>query len=215
MIGRNLKDPVRVFVGISILSAFVFSCGGTQQISVETIEPITERPPHESLSSWELLHEHLNSLSQKAGVTPLRNQKLKDSETEIRIWGEIGLDNEKLMILRFGEGAPTATWYSVKRDENRSVAQKRVFDHPGAGWKSLHDYLKENQIRVPLGYSFDPTGSLPLVDEGSIVLEVNEGGKYDFVEYGQFTESVDGKSVLAVCRRVEEEFQINLGCSAS
>ena len=90
----------------------------------------------------------------------------------------------------------------------------RNFARPRSGWEPLQNYLKTNQIRVPLVYSFDSTESLPIVDEGSIALEVNEGGRYGFVEYGQFTESSDGRTILDICKRVEDEFQVTLGCLA-
>ena len=91
-----LLDRLFLVVAILTLCVFNFGCGSAQQqVDIEpVVEAINETRADESMIGWQSMHEHLNSLSQKAGISPLREQKLKDSESEIRIWGSIGLDDE-------------------------------------------------------------------------------------------------------------------------
>jgi len=54
---------------------------------------------------------------------------------------------------------------------------------------------------------------LPDPDEEAIAIEVKSPGNYEMVFYTLSTRSEDGHKALQVCRKIEQEFGIMMGCA--
>jgi hypothetical protein len=160
-----------------------------------------------------VLRKNISDLARKAGLPPLQHKKLVDSDMELRLWGDIGLHEEKVVVIKLSDNKWKATLNTVKHGDKTSRRHRRNLLPPKSGWEELYSFLKLNRVGVPLPFSFDPTDLPPIIDEGVVFLEINQGGMYDFIYYGHATESSDGKAVMNICRNIENEFQVNVGCS--
>ncbi len=52
----------------------------------------------------------------------------------------------------------------------------------------------------------------PDPDEEAMAIEIKSNGKYELVFYTLSTRSEDGHKALEVCRRIEQEFKVKMGC---
>lgn len=166
-----------------------------------------------SIKSSRIVYKNISDLGRKAGLLPIQHKKLVDSEMEFRLWGDIGLDEEKVVVIEISDNKWKASLITVKHEEKTHRRHSRNLLSPKSGWEELDRFLKLNRVVFPLPFSFDSPDLPPIVDEGVVFLEFNHGGNYDFIYYGQSTESSDGKAVLSICRKIEDEFQVNMGCS--
>ena len=185
-------------------------------------KPVTTNSPNgklelnqdRSIRNSRIVDKNISDLARKAGLQPLQHKKLVDSEMELRLWGDIGLDEEKVVVIQMSDNKRKATLHTVKYGDKTSGKNRRNLLPPKSGWAELDSFLKLTRVVVlPLPFSFDPIDLPPIVDEGGVFLEINHGGQYDFIWYGQATESSDGKAVISICSKIEDEFQVNLGCS--
>ena len=163
----------------------------------------------------------IKRLSLEYGLTNLADKRLTDVEMELRIWGDVGVDFEKVFILKSANGKMQATLLIPKRSDHgvEHVRSKQnrdlkvtTFDHPKSGWAALSRYLSSNNIRYPLPFALDNLEDIPAPDEGLVFLEIKQGSKYDLVFYGQFTRFERGKAMRDFCSKMETEFGTEIGC---
>jgi hypothetical protein len=180
----------------------------------DSIDPANYRPfPYE-----EMLRE-IAGLSRQTGISNLREAKLSDSETEIRIWRAGGTFLPVCFILKIQKDAPNAFFVDARavgdkvvRDKKWSASfAKTVLQPPRSGWKEVISYLKERGIDSRVRLSLDRV-LVPAPDQNTIVVEVKQGSQYSMVFYPEFTESQDGHKALDICRRIENEFGTRMGC---
>lgn len=165
-------------------------------------------------------------VSKKAGLVPLKEKPIKTDFLELRLWGDLGLAVERVFIL---ERSANNNWAAQMATSQQNYVEKTSDDgsyritktdvtvknyndlKPKSGWNVVSEYLESNGIYPPLNYSFDLPDD-PSMDEGFFILEVKADEKHDFVGYGWFTESADGKKFKEICEFVEDEFDVNMGC---
>lgn len=136
------------------------------------------------------------------------------SDSEFRLWTNVGSFFEKLLVVRQSERKSSAAFYDVQRNGNSVTFEKKILSAPKAGWESFVSIVLDKHIEVPLKLRFDQPTNLTR-DEGVILLEILDHGKYDFVYYGQHTSSEDGKNLLNFCEYLALEFAVDLDCLGS
>lgn len=162
----------------------------------------------------------IKELSKNYNLTSLKEKRLSDDEIEMRIWGDVGLNYEKIFVLNSHNGRseaflvePQIVDDNLEKTQQSKIATKKTsFFAPKSGWKELYNYLQIDQLRFPLPYSPDNKNTLPIVDEGIVFLEIKQNKNYDSIFFRQFTESEDGRIVLGICKKMESEFNITIGC---
>jgi len=152
-------------------------------------------------------------------LTNLKDVALQPEESETRVWVGFALMNTPCFILKDVNGQKSAVFISAKVSRPASASDRKprvlpvhtVLSAPSSGWPEFDRYLKEQGVEYPLRFSFDNRHSGD-PDEESIVIEMKSGANYSMVFFPLFTETADGKRALEVCRKIEQEFHIKLGC---
>ena len=88
---------------------------------------------------------------------------------------------------------------------------KISLESPKSGWNEFAEFIKKQGIDIPMRLSLDDQ-YMPDPDEESIAIEAKSHGNYGMVFYTLSTKSEDGHKALEVCRRIQQEFGITLGC---
>ena len=170
-------------------------------------------------SLYKTVQEAIKRESAKLRITNLSDSVLT-SGTETRIWVGFGLTSARCFILQNTRGKREAFYIApgIVGSEAARTAKGKVFrnkivlDSPQSGWDEFEKFLKEQGIDSPIRLSLD-NQFRPAPDGELIVVEVGAGTAYGMVFFSVFTESDDGQKVLRVCRRIEKEFTIGMGCT--
>jgi hypothetical protein len=165
----------------------------------------------------EMLRE-VAGLSKQAGIANLKDANLRDAQTEIRIWKGFGLTYPRCFILGITNGIPAASYTAPK-----VIGSKAVFHNgnavyvntpinaPHSGWDNLFAYLKEHGIGSSVDLALDKR-YMPDPDSEELVLEMKNGPRHTMAYYDDSTATADGKRAFAICHKIENEFDIHLGC---
>lgn len=214
-----------IFGCLSIQCAPSFRSGNSQTNSINRRAEDATLTNAESNSGDLEDTKHLESLMQqflkreslRLGIGNLREVPTDDG-TEIRIWVGFGIGYPRCFILKTLDGKYKAVYVAPTNDTSRGNSQvkrpsfeKTPLDAPRSGWDELGGFLKEEGIAIPIKLSLDQK-SLAGLDEEFIVVEAKSAGLYDMIFYPLSTKSKDGQKTLNVCRRIEQEFSIRMGC---
>lgn len=156
--------------------------------------------------------------SLKLGVENLKESGTR-GETEIRIWVGAGIMYPRLFILKARGGDYQARYVAPRRPEDEAAGTageqgatvRTDLYEPPSGWVGFDSFLRERGVGLPMTLSPDAKRT-PEVDGGLVVLEAKSGGRYGMVFYYLNTQSEDGRKALEVCRRIEQEFFVKMGC---
>jgi hypothetical protein len=158
----------------------------------------------------EITLKELEKFSKTAGLSNLKSANISDDTTEVRLWRGGGLFYPISFVISLQEKNNHAYLVTVPNGKSGKYEQKDV-GTPRSGWESFIEQLNERGIYSAVWFKLDET-IVPNTDEGSILLEVKRGKAYSFVFYLESTKSEDGKKAFEICRMIEGEFQIKLGC---
>lgn len=150
----------------------------------------------------------------------LKINNLKDAgseaETEIRLWVGFGMLYPRCFIMKELNESRDAFYIAPKTNDiktRRKVSiAKLSLEPPKSGWNEFAEFIKNQGIDFPMKLAFDDQ-YVPDPDEESIAIEVKSHGNYQMIFYTLSTKSEDGHKALAVCRRIEQEFGIRMGCA--
>jgi hypothetical protein len=141
---------------------------------------------------------------------------------EIRVWIGFGIIVPKCLVMTRIQDASEARFLAPKvRAGNAEldskgdvVYAKNILAPPKSGWQKLYSFLNEQGISSPMRLVPDPHHIVD-PDETYIVIEAHSGTAYSMVFFPKVAEETDAKKALAVCRTLESEFAINMGCGDS
>lgn len=140
-----------------------------------------------------------------------------DAETEIRFWVGFGMAYPRCFIMKELKGKREAFYIAPKVIGSKAGARGEVpvaqlaLESPKSGWDEFAKFIKEQGIASPMKLSLDYQ-HVPDPDEESIAIEVQSHRRYQMVFYALSTKNEDGQKALLVCRKIEQEFGITLGC---
>ena len=150
--------------------------------------------------------------SKQSGMDNLKDAKLSDSETEIRIWKGWGLAFPRCFVLKFRSGNADAFLVAPKKIvDGKGVYAKALLNSPRSGWNNLSISLKEQGIGSSVELAQDKNDIVD-PDIELIIIEMKKESRHTMAYYTQSTETTDGKKAFAICRTIENEFEAHIGC---
>ena len=169
----------------------------------------------------DMLHA-IKQESLKSRITNLSEEILSDSETEIRFWVGFGLAYPRCFILRYSSRQPRAFFLAPKTSGAKGAIHtsaevsrvRTVLNAPASGWDEFNSFLKGEGIDYPLQL-LGEENQIVDPDAESIVVEIKSGTRYSMVSYSLDPDTDDGRKVVEVCRRIEREFNVWMGCGGS
>jgi hypothetical protein len=158
--------------------------------------------------------------SKQMGIGELRKAKIPDSDTEVRIWHGFGLATPICLVLKIQDGNSVAYRMAVEIVNDKGVMDKNGefvyvkadMQSPRSGWNEVISYLKSQGVLPSIKLSLNNTVETRGTDEEFIVIEARTGLQYSMVFYPDSTMSQDGQSAFNICRRIENEFGVRVGC---
>lgn len=154
-------------------------------------------------------------LAKRFGLIPLRMLD-GGSRFEIRFWTNIGLDDEKVIVIhRVNDNYKGSFLIREEFRENRFRVKLRELAPPRSGWIGFQEFLFASGLIGPFDLQPDPPDTVPIVDEGILFYETKRDDEYRSIHYGQYSRSPDGRRFLDFCARVEVEFNVDLGCTVA
>jgi hypothetical protein len=187
--------------------------------SAETRRSDGRKGSEDLQSRYKAMQDALRRESARLRIGNLQDTPTAAAETETRIWVGFGLVLPRCIILRNERGKTKAFYFGTRIVRNRAVkdanggvlSAKRVLRSPRSGWQEFDKFLKEQGIDSPLGLSVDDRFG-PGPDGEIIVVEAKTLTDYSMVFFPVHAESQDGQKALQVCRRIEREFNVTMGC---
>lgn len=196
------------------------SCFPSQRPVPPAIGSPTQSEPEQGVSpmTYAQMLPHISRLSKEAGIPNLKNANLSVAQTELRLWMGLGLITPRCFILKTDNGKPSASFVSSKISGNRAVFHKgklvylnKALNGPHSGWPNFLAYLKQNGIESSIELAPEKRYE-PYPDAEVLILEMKTGSRHTLAHYIDSTVAKDGKKAFAVCEKVQNEFDINLGC---
>ena len=222
-----VKIALPALVLISLASFFAQCSSNNNQSSPQSTNSNYSQAASNETANKEGLHkipynevlETIATFSKQAGINNLKEAKLSNSETEIRIWKGDGLAYPRCFVLKFESGRDDAFLLAPKIvdgkgviDNKRSAVYVRTpFNSPRSGWDKLSSSLKEQGIGSSVELTLDKTDNVD-PDGELIVIEMKTESRYTMAYYTESTETKDGKKAFGICRTIEYEFGSQLGC---
>lgn len=175
-----------------------------------------ESPGVDSITSdYESFLAQVRNAAAESHLNNLKDVSFAESQKEGRLWVGFDPTYAKAFVLTQINGEQTATLVSpavTGRGPQRHVVVRKIrLPAPKSGWPAFDEYLERQGFFTPTsfkldqGYKHDPDGKY-------IVLEARLGNSYGLAFFGVRTESQDGRRLMEVCRRTQDEFGIWLGC---
>jgi hypothetical protein len=209
----------------TFLTLIVVALLGACFHSGQRLTPVAvNSPPHPATDEgpppmyYQQMLPELARVSKEAGMTNLKDTKLSNEQTELRLWRGFGLAIPVCFMLRIDHGNPAASFTAPKVVENRAVFHdgrpvyvKTPLDAPHSGWANLLAYLKRNGIDDSINLAPDKRYE-PYPDATALIWEMKNGSRHMMAFYIDATVSDDGKKAYAICETIENEFNIQLGC---
>ena len=165
----------------------------------------------------ETIEEILKKDSKTFGIENLK-EKRNSSDFEIRIWSdEVTFLHCLLVSNRDGKWkASMLTGDMVLNRRTGYLYLKKTKSlknlSPKSGWKDVSDMFSSKGIRFPFSYKIDDVNEPSGPDEGLVKLELRSERQYGLVFYQKFSDSDDAKKAIELCRWLQDEFSIDLGC---
>ncbi|MCU1264587.1 MAG: hypothetical protein JWM21_905 [Acidobacteria bacterium] len=166
---------------------------------------------------YEAMETEIESESRKLAIENLKARRIAD---EIRVWVGFGVTYPRLFILQLsGERHATFLTFTTPQDRHagdkmEATATKTALGPPKSGWDELEKSLKVKGIGSPLRLSQESSQYTRSPDVQVIVIEVKSGGEYGMVFFHLDNKSDDAQTALSVCRRIEQDFLINMYCGS-
>jgi hypothetical protein len=173
--------------------------------SPDSIGPGLPTPPYDEMLG------QVAELSEQAEIVNLKEAKLTDGQSEIRIWKGFGMTYPRCFILRIENGNASGSFVSPKVNKRKIVYATKALNAPHAGWHDLMTYLREHGIDSSVDLSLDKYYH-PDPDGETLVLEMRSGSYHSMAYYNDSTATVEGKKAFGICQKIEKEFDVVLGC---
>lgn len=164
---------------------------------------------HRPESEYESMLRAIQRESKKLGLRSL-SEAAASSAPEVRIWVGFGLAYPRCLVLKLDKGQEAAMFYTARRGKQTTITGSSL-NPPKSGWAALKTLLKERGITSPLTFALDDK-QIPDADEELLAIEIASRGSYSMVFFPTVTQTSDGKRALEVCKTLEREFSIEMGC---
>ena len=168
--------------------------------------------------SYEQMLPQLDRLSKQAALPNLKDINLSDAQTELRLWKALGLAYLRCFTLKLENGNYSAFFASPKVVGDKAVFIKgnpvymnTPLSAPHSGWENVLDYLRQNGIDQSIHLLLDKRYE-PYPDAEALILEMKTGSRHTMAYYIDSTVTADGKKAFAICKKIQNEFDVQLAC---
>ncbi len=96
-----------------------------------------------------------------------------------------------------------------------NVPESKPLSHPRSGWIEFMNFLEKQGIDSPMRLSRERSDYLRSPDVQVIMFESKFDDAHSLVFFHLDNPSDDAQRALAVCRRIEHEFNLNMHCGSS
>lgn len=164
-----------------------------------------------------VMEETLKENSKIFGIENLK-QKTNSSDSEFRIWSDDEVFLHCLLISKKDEkwkaSMLTGEIMVNRRTGNTYLKKTKSLMNlsPKSSWNEISNILFSKGIRFPFLYKIDEVNKPPEPDEGLVILEFNSEKQYGLAFYQKFSDSDDAKKIIELCKRLQDEFNVDLGC---
>jgi hypothetical protein len=203
-----------IVIAVVLLTAMNCSLGEDKS----EIFPVTRPEPtvqKVDLSIQELkTSESLKKDCEVLKLENLKDIKLLQNETEIRLWRQGGIAMPICFIYQRKADKNFAHYaFPIVKKVNNTLkitVKKVELNEPKSGWNYFENYLRQEKIEYPLIYSFADNGELDNTgsDESNYNLEIKNGDSYDVASYPMFTEDTNGKKLSVFFDIIKNEFSL-------
>jgi len=213
----NFMKPIVALIVVG----FIASCSTTR---TQFPTPLSISAPSPSIDeglsppSYEQMLPQVARLAKEAGIPNLKDANLSDAQTELRLWMGLGLITPRCFMLKIDNGNPTSSFATVKIVRNKGVFLNgnpvyvnAPLNAPHSGWPTFLAFLRQNGIDTSINLALDKHYE-PDPDQEFLILEMKTGSRHTLVHYLDSTVTADGKKAFAVCEKIQNEFDIRLGC---
>ncbi len=167
---------------------------------------------------YQVMETEIKRASEKLAVENLKDSI--DDRDEIRVWVGFGLTYPRCFILRFVQEKRQATYLTLRTvrrsaavgEKVEGVVTKTPLGTPKSGWGEFEKFLKSQGIDSPIRLSQESSQYTPSPDGQRIAIEVKFGAAYSMVFFHLDNKGEDAQKALNVCRRIEQEFTIEMYC---
>ena len=209
-------------IGVVFISIWQLACASNSMFANPEVFILERSEIKKGLTSdiderIKVAEEALRKNSIVFGIENLK-QKKNPPYFEIRIWS----DQEVLLhclLISNRDGEWKASMLTGENTLNRRTGYTYLKKtkslknlSPKSGWKEISDVFVSKGIRFPFLYKIDEVNKLPDPDEGNVVLEFRSEKRYGLVFYQKFSGSDDAKKIIELCKRLQNEFNVDLGC---
>jgi hypothetical protein len=156
------------------------------------------------------IESSLRREAEKLGLKTL-NDPMADYSSEIRVWVGFGIVYPRCFILRRTAGKQEAFFmtYEILGSNKKVKVSKTVLKPPRSGWSEFERFLKVQGIDFPIKLTSQLS---PDPDVQIIVVQTGSKDVYSMVYFSLNGDSQDFQRVQAVCEKIEDEFEIVMGC---
>lgn len=215
-----LTWPIVLTVGLSLqcscIAEKVNGTGGTNSAS-RTAAGSQPEDYAELRRRHRAMENEIESASRKLGV---ENLKEVSATNEIRVWVGFGVTYPRLFISQLS-GERRASYLTLTTPQN-GIANDRVQEttmkvplgSPKSGWDEFEQFLKGQGIISPSRLTQESSKYLRSPDVQVIAIEDKSGDDYGMVFFHLDNKSDSAQRALAVCRRIEQDFEIDMYCGA-
>jgi hypothetical protein len=210
-----------VILGLSLQCSHTPKKDGDIDGNNSTPKKTTNSPPEDD-AELKRRHEDIETgIEAAARKLKVQNLKTLRGTHEIRLWVGFGLTHPRLFILPLS-GERQATFVTVTNHHDERDADKiqesattTSLGPPKSGWEDFENFLRAQGIDSPLGLSPESSKYKRDPDVQVIAVEVRSGDDYAMVFFHLSNQSDSAQKALAVCRRIEQDFDIKMYCDAA
>lgn len=164
---------------------------------------------------YEAMETEIESEARKLRIENLKAIRGTD---EIRVWVGFGVTYSRLFILQLS-GERNASFLTTTTlqegdagDKTEDTVTRTTLGPPRSGWDQFEKSLKEHGVGSPMRLPQESSQYLRSPDVQVVAIELKFGDYYGMVFFHLDNKGDDAQKALSVCRRIEDDFQINMYC---
>lgn len=161
-----------------------------------------------------IAEETLKRNSKSFGLKNLKETPIAPSDLKIRIWSDQEILLHCLIISKNRDDWKASFLTGEFKGGKLKLLKKQSQENlsPKSDWKNLSDLFVDKNIGFPFPYELDDSDEVLEPDEGILVLEIKQGENYGLAFYRKFSDTNDGKTIIELCKLLQDEFNLDLGC---